>query len=159
VTLEPPLNTGALGTLSYGEHRYGVTVYYEDTDASGVVYHANYLKYMERARSDLMTLLGLDQRASLEADAADRFYFAVRSVQIEYIRPAFLGDRLEVSSTMTEMGAASGTMTQIIRRRDEIVTEARVRAAFLGAGGRPRRLPPPVRQMFENYLGSGARSG
>ena len=121
-----------------GAHRFPCRVYFEDTDLSGIVYHANYLRYMERARSDLLRAAGIDQRAAFEAGEG---VYAVADLRIRYLLPARLDDDLLVVTVMSEVGAASVSMAQRILRGDTLLTEADVRAAFLSPSGRPRRQP------------------
>jgi acyl-CoA thioester hydrolase len=120
------------------EHHFALTVYFEDTDTAQIVYYANYLKYMERARSDMLRAVGIDQRAAMEAD---RGVYAVADVAIRYLRPARLGDDLMVVSTIDTVRAATVAIHQRVMRNAEILTEARVTAAFLSSDGRPRRQP------------------
>jgi acyl-CoA thioester hydrolase len=120
------------------EHRFPVRVYFEDTDLSGVVYHANYLRYMERARSDMLRLVGVDQRAA--HDAGEGAY-AVSALAIRYRRPARLDDALVVVTRLTEVRAASVDIHQRVMRGAEILTEAEVTAALVGASGKPKRQP------------------
>lgn len=129
---------GANGTIADGRHRLPVRIYFEDTDLSGLVYHANYLRYMERGRSDLLACLGIDQRAALEA--GDGVY-AVAELAIRYLRPGRLGDLLEVETRCLAVGGASVTMGQRILRGGDLLTDATVRAGFLTPAGRPRRQP------------------
>jgi len=122
-----------------------VRVYWEDTDASGVVYHASYLRYMERARSDWLRALGIDQAALIREE---RLQFAVVEAQIRYHRPARFGDELQVSVLLTERGGASVTMAQEIRRGGpdgELLLSATIRAACLDSENlKPRPLPASV---------------
>ena len=120
------------------EHRFPVRVYFEDTDLSGVVYHANYLRYMERARSDMLRLAGVDQRAFHESGAGA---YAVVSLAIRYRRPARLDDALVVVSRMTGVGAATVAIHQRVMLGGEISAQADVTAALVGPSGRPRRQP------------------
>ena len=120
------------------QHRFALTVYYEDTDTAGIVYYANYLKYMERARSDMLRAVGIDQRAAL--DANDGVY-AVADVAIRYLRPARLGDDLVVVSSVETVRAATVAIHQRVMRGAETLTDARVTAAFLSPDGPPRRQP------------------
>ena len=129
-----------------GAHRFALTVYFEDTDTAGIVYYANYLKYMERARSDFLRAIGVDQRAALEA--ADGVY-AVADVAIRYLRPARLGDDLLVLSTIEAVRAASVSIHQRVMRGAEQLTDARVTAAFLTLDGRPKRQPREWVERFE----------
>ena len=132
--LDTPYRGGFVGS----EHHFALTVYFEDTDTAGIVYYANYLKYMERARSDMLRALGIDQRAALDADAG---VYAVADVAIKYHRPARLGDDLVVVSTVEAVGAATARIHQRVMRNAELLTDARVTAAFLSPDGRPRRQP------------------
>jgi len=128
----------ASGIIEAGVHRFAVRVYFEDTDLSGVVYHANYLRFMERARSDLLRLLGIDQNA---AHAAGAGVWAVAGLSIRYRAPARLDDDLIVETRCLKLGAASVELAQAIRRDDMRLTDATVRAGFLTPDGRPRRQP------------------
>lgn len=136
----PPFVPGAFVGAA---HHYRARVYFEDTDLSGIVYHANYLRYMERARSDMLRLAGIDQRAAMEGgDGA----WAVTDLAIRYRQPARLDDDLLVVSNVEAVRGASVIIAQRILRGDEalspeILTEGRVTAAFLSPAGRPRRQP------------------
>jgi acyl-CoA thioester hydrolase len=132
----------ASGRFEGTEHRFSVRVYFEDTDLSGVVYHANYLRFMERARSDMLACVGVDQRAAFEGKlAGDEGVYAVADLHIRYRAPARLDDALTVVSRCTGVGAATATIHQRVMRGHEVLTEATVTAAFLTRGGRPRRQP------------------
>ena len=133
-SLDTPYRGGFVGR----EHRFALTVYFEDTDTAGVVYYANYLRFMERARSDMIRAVGIDQGAVLRS-GGDAYYVA--DVHIRYLRPARLGDDLVVVSTVETVRAASVVIHQRVMRGPEQLTEARVTAAFLDADGRPRRQP------------------
>ena len=119
-------------------HRFALSVYFEDTDTAGIVYYANYLKYMERARSDMLRAVGIDQRAALDADNG---VYAVADVAIRYLRPARLGDDLVIVSSVDTVRAATVAIHQKVMRGTETLTDARVTAAFLSSDGRPRRQP------------------
>jgi acyl-CoA thioester hydrolase len=128
----------ALGRFEGATHHYPVRVYFEDTDLSGLVYHANYLRFMERARSDMLRALGFEQRATFEAGAG---VYAVADLSIKYRAPAKLDDDLSVVSRVTGIGAATATIHQTVMRGVEVLTDAQVTAAFLSPEGRPRRQP------------------
>jgi acyl-CoA thioester hydrolase len=146
-SLDQPYRGGFVGK----EHRFALTVYFEDTDTAGIVYYANYLKYMERARSDFLRAVGVDQRAALEA--AEGVY-AVADVNIRYLRSAKLGDDLVVLSTVEAVRAASVSIHQRVMRGPEQLTDARVTAAFLTPDGRPTRQPRDWVERFKQYENS-----
>lgn len=130
-------------------HRYAVRVYYEDTDAGGVVYHANYLRWFERARSDLLRLLGIDQRAALESGSG---LYAVAELAIRYLLPARLGDEVLIETRGRAIGAATCTLEQCASRDGATISHATVRVGFVGPDGRPRRQPEAWRHAFASLL-------
>jgi acyl-CoA thioester hydrolase len=140
-SFDQPYRGGFIGP----EHHFALTVYFEDTDAYGIVYYANYLKFMERARSDFIRAVGVDQAAELAASGSA---YAVVEVDIRYRRPARLGDDLQVISTVDQVRASSVHIQQRVMRGSELLTEARVVAAFLDGEGRPRRQPKPWVEKF-----------
>ena len=127
------------------EHHFALTVYFEDTDTAGVVYYANYLKFMERARSDMIRAVGIDQSEVLRDDGSA--YFVVRC-DIRYRRPARLGDDLQVISTVEQVRASSVNIHQRVMRGPELLADASVTAAFLDREGRPRRQPREWVEIF-----------
>jgi acyl-CoA thioester hydrolase len=139
------LDTPYRGGFAGREHRFALTVYFEDTDTAGVVYYANYLKFMERARSDLIRALGIDQAAMLRANGSA--YFVTR-VDIRYRRPARLGDDVQVVSSVEQVRASSVHIHQRVMRGDELLADASVTAAFLDREGRPRRQPRDWVEIF-----------
>jgi acyl-CoA thioester hydrolase len=126
-------------------HRFAVRVYFEDTDLSGVVYHANYLRWFERARSDMLRLLGIDQRAAQEAGEGA---YAVADLAIRYLAPARLDDAVLIESRAEDLRAASCRMHQRALRDGVLLSEARLRVGFVSPSGRPRRQPDAWRQAF-----------
>jgi acyl-CoA thioester hydrolase len=134
------------GTLRDGRHQMAVRVYYEDTDFSGAVYHASYLRFMERSRSNYLRLLGADQRALFEETEreAPGFAFVVRSMQIEFLKAARMDDVLAIVTVPEEVKGASVLLHQLVLRGDELLVEAHVRVAFV-SGGRARPIPKPLR--------------
>ena len=130
-------------------HRLPVRVYFEDTDLSGVVYHANYLRFMERARSDMLRLAGVDQRAAHEAGEGA---YAVASLAIRYAAPARLDDALIVETKVTEVRAASVSIHQRVMRGAILLAEADVVAALVAPSGRPRRQPAAWVDRFNSLL-------
>ena len=143
------LDLPAGGRIVGGEHRFPVRVYFEDTDLSGIVYHANYLRYMERARSDMLRLAGVDQRAHQETGGGA---YAVTALAIRYRAPARLDDALLVLTNLRQIRAASVDIHQRVMRGSEILTEADVTAALVGASGRPQRQPKEWVAAFERVM-------
>ena len=138
------------GAFAGTTHRFALRVYFEDTDLAGMVYYANYLRFMERARSDMLRLLGVDQRAALESGEG---VYAVAEVAIKYRAPARLGDELVIVTDLEEVRAASVLIHQRVMRGDEILTDAMVTAAFLTPEGRPRRQPRDWVERFGRLKG------
>jgi acyl-CoA thioester hydrolase len=143
--LDTPYRGGFVGT----EHRFALSVYFEDTDTAGVVYYANYLKFMERARSDMLRAVGIDQGAMLRGDGSAYF---VTEVGIKYRRSARLGEDLQVVSSVEQVRASSVDIHQRGMRGAELLTDARVTAAFLDGAGRPRRQPSEWVEKFKAIL-------
>ncbi len=132
------------GIIKDGEHILPLRVYYEDTDAGGVVYYANYLKYMERGRSDMLRKLGIDQGKMLEFLEPDDIKFVVIRSEVDYIKPAKLDDEITVHSKLAKVGKASLIMEQEIRRSGETLAKGRIKAAALNEDNRPVRLPEKI---------------
>jgi len=131
-------------------HLFPLRVYFEDTDVAGIVYYANYLRFLERARSDLLRLIGVDQRGALEAGEG---VYAVAEVSIRYKAPAKLADDLVVHTEVKEVRAASVIIQQRVMRNGEILVDACVTAAFLSPDGRPRRQPRVWVDKFRRLQG------
>lgn len=128
-------------------HKHVLRVYYEDTDSGGVVYYANYLKYLERARTELLRTLGFEQRQLAEETG---LAFAVRSLAAEYLKPAKLDDQLEILTTVEDLGRAQVTFAQTVRRGDETLLTATVRVACLDlAKGRAAAMPKPIYEKLK----------
>jgi acyl-CoA thioester hydrolase len=130
-------------------HLFAVRIYFEDTDLSGVVYHANYLRYMERARSDMLRLAGIDQRGAKEAGEGA---WAVTDLAIKYRAPARLDDVLTVESRMVAVRGASVVIAQDIRRGDALLTSGQITAAFVSPDGRARRQPDGWAERFRAIM-------
>jgi acyl-CoA thioester hydrolase len=129
-------------------HRFAIRVYYEDTDAIGIVYYANYLKFAERGRTELMRESGSSHRQMVETfDAA----FAVSRCEIDYLKPARLDDQLTVETRVLEVGAAVILLDPRILREQELLVRLKIRVACLNRNGRPQRLPEPVRAALTAY--------
>lgn len=142
----------AEGRFDGAEHRFPLRVYFEDTDLSGVAYHANYLRWMERARSDMLRLAGIDQRAVWEAGEGA---YAVADLHIRYRAPARLDDALLVVSRVTASSPARVVIHQSVRRDARVLAEADVVAALVGPGGRPRRQPRAWTDIYAGLVAQG----
>ena len=140
------------GVMRGRVHLFPLRVYFEDTDVAGIVYYANYLRFSERARSDMLRLMGIDQRAALEAGEG---VYVVAEVAVKYRSPAKLADELVVITEIEEVRAASVLIHQRVMRGDELLADVRVTAAFLTPEGRPRRHPRAWVEMFERLLEEG----
>lgn len=126
-------------------HVFPIRVHYEDTDMGGIVYHANYLKYVERARSDWVRGLGIDQRMMKERDGV---IFAVRRAECDFLMPARLDDLLEVRSTMTRVTGARLVMDQRVMRGTDLLFSALVTIVCINEAGHPARLPANIRLIL-----------
>jgi acyl-CoA thioester hydrolase len=148
---------GLDGEIRDGRHVMAVRVYYEDTDFSGIVYHANYLRFMERGRTNFLRLLGADQRGLFEEAEreAPGFAFVVRSMALEFLKPARMDDVLTVTTAPAEIKGASITVHQTVTRGDDLLVEAQVRVAFI-SGGRARPIPKALRVAMGAGLPGGA---
>jgi acyl-CoA thioester hydrolase len=146
------------GEIRDGQHGMQVRVYYEDTDFSGVVYHASYLRFMERGRTNYLRLLGAGQRALFDETAreAPGFAFVVRTMQIEFLKPARMDDILDVLTQTEEVRGASMTLHQMVVRGGEPLVNAHVKVAFV-SGGRARPIPKPLRVAMRADLQSTVR--
>lgn len=144
-----PLPAPPSGLFDGPQHLYPVRVYFEDTDLSGVVYHANYLRWFERARSDMLRLLGIDQRSAHEAGEGA---YAVSEMGLRYLRPAKLDDDVLIRSTVAELSPATCRIVQRAFRDETLLCEARVRVAFVAPNGRPRRQPPTWVEAFKTIV-------
>ena len=131
------------------EHLFAVRVYFEDTDFSGVVYHARYLHFMERARSDMLACVGIDQRAVHEAGEGA---YAVTQIALKYKKPAHFDDALVVTSTVQAVRAASCDIHQTVSRDAQLLLDAQVTAAFVAPDGRPRRQPKHWVAAFQSII-------
>ena len=136
------------GVFEDGEHRLAVRVYYEDTDFSGVVYHANYLRFFERGRTDSLRLAGIHHTELLEDEAV----FVVRRMEIEYLRPAKVDDALLVRSRFLSLKGARMVIEQVIERGGVTLATARVEAALIGLDGRPRRFSGLLLERLSAFL-------
>lgn len=133
-------------------HLFPVRVYYEDTDAGGIVYHSIYLNFAERARTELVRELGISQAALLAE--GEGHAFAVRTAEVDYLKPARLDDLLQVETVVTEVGGASARMRQVVRRLDDGAELVRlnVRLAFISLTGRPARIPAHFIKLLQGWI-------
>jgi acyl-CoA thioester hydrolase len=146
--LSRPYEGGFIGRV----HHFAIRVYFEDTDVAGIVYYANYLKFMERARSDMLRAVGVDQRGAIEAGEG---VYAVAEAHVKYRRPAKLGDDLLVLSEVLEVRAASCVIQQRVMRGDEELAVGTITAAFLSNDGRPKRQPQAWVDVFKQLSKEG----
>ena len=153
-----PMPQPATGILQGATHLFALRVYYEDTDLSGIAYHANYLRWCERARSDLLRLLGVDQRAAAEDGTGT---YAVSELSIRYLAPARLDDAVLIRTQALQVGAASVRLVQQAWLQLDagttdgdgpLLAEAQVRVGFVGPGGRPVRQPAAWRAAFQSFI-------
>lgn len=142
------------GILDGATHLYPLRVFYDDTDAGGVVYHANYLTWFEHARSDLLERLGINQRAALEAGEG---VYAVAEVHIRYLSPARLGDAVVIETAAGHVGRVSCTLNQTAWRGETRLSQATVKVGFIGPDGKPRRQPQAWQDAFVSLLAAPAR--
>ena len=133
------------GHMEGRTHVLPLRVYYEDTDATGMVYYANYLRFIERARTDMMRLAGVSHT---EMQARDELYFTVHRCEVDYLAPARLDDELEVHTRLLKIGGAVLRAEQIVKRDGDDLVRSEVRVACVGPEGRPRRLPGRVRALL-----------
>lgn len=133
-------------------HRFPCRVYFEDTDAGGIVYHANYLRYAERARTEMVSALGLSQNELL--DGGQGHCFAVHRMEIDFVKAARLDDRLVVESTVIALGGASMDVEQVVRRVDDDaeLVRLKIRLAFISLKGRAARIPPEWRNSLRTLV-------
>jgi acyl-CoA thioester hydrolase len=129
-------------------HFFPIRVYYEDTDFSGFVYHANYLKFCERARSDMIRSFGFDQNAM----AAEKTYFVVRKMDCDFLRPARFDDMLSVETTLTGFSGARFVLKQVVKRGDELLFEAAFTGALIDGRGRPKRFQGAMAEKLQLAL-------
>lgn len=147
------------GFIRDGKHHLAVRVYYEDTDFTGIVYHANYLRYMERGRTNYLRLIGADHRVLFEQTEreAPGFAFVVRAMTIDYLKPAKMDDILEVVTHPGEVKGASIVLKQKVKRGEELLVASDVRVAFV-SGGRARPIPKPLRIAMSADLQAGSNA-
>lgn len=139
-----------MGRFDGKMHILPVRVYYEDTDVSGIVYHANYLRYMERGRSEALRLAGVHHMVMMSGD--EPLAWTIRRIEIDYSRPAKLDDALEVHTRYMTLAGARLTGEQWVKRGDVVLINAKIEAALITMSGRPRRIPEEIRAKIAPYL-------
>jgi acyl-CoA thioester hydrolase len=138
------------GQIEGKTYVFPLRVYYEDTDFSGFVYHASYLRFMERGRSEFLRVCGIGHQELLQF--AEPLFWTVRSIAIKFIRPARIEDALSVRTSVAGLSGARMLLEQWISRDQEEMTKAEVEVCLISAAGRPRRIPDAIRQRMEFYL-------
>ena len=140
------------GRLEEGGHVLPVRVYYEDTDFTGIVYHGAYVRFFERARSDFLRLMGIHHFEMADGTHGARLAFAVRSMTLDFRKPARIDDVLQVHSSLAEYKGARIRLDQLIHRGDELLVSAAVTVAVITAEGRPTRLPPVLSEKLLRHV-------
>lgn len=141
------------GRLADGRHVLPVRVYYEDTDFSGVVYHASHLRFFERGRTDFLRLIGIGHAALAAGGPGEALAFAVRTIEVDYRAAARIDDVLEVETRLVEVGGARIVLDQALTREGTVVARARVTVAVVSKDGRARRLPEGMRRTLQAGAG------
>jgi acyl-CoA thioester hydrolase len=143
------------GRIEGETHILPIRVYFEDTDAAGVVYHANFLKFCERGRSDFIRLLGIDHQSLANPERGEAAVFVVRRIEIDYLKPGRLDDVLEVVTHCLEVGGASLALGQEVRRGETVLARAKVSVVLVSATGKPQRLGELVRGALQRFVNQG----
>jgi len=145
------MNKSTSGASAEGIHIYPVRVYYEDTDAAGIVYYANYLKYAERARTEMLRDLGTENARLMETEG---LAFAVRRCEVDFFKPARLDDLLSVETRLIDVGGASLVADQRVKRDNAELVRMELKLACMSLDGRPARLPAAVKTRLEEFRGN-----
>ncbi|MEM7570596.1 MAG: tol-pal system-associated acyl-CoA thioesterase [Pseudomonadota bacterium] len=133
-------------------HHFPLRIYYQDTDVSGIVYHAQYLHFFERARTEFLRVLGISQK-TLDRDKPETYAaFAVRDLSMDFRRPAQLDDRLIIKTTLRQLKGVSCTLEQQVWREYTLLVRAQIRLVFLSVDLRPRRVPEHMHRLFQAIL-------
>lgn len=140
------------GRIEGETHILPVRVYFEDTDTGGVVYHANFLKFCERGRSDFIRLLGIEAKALADPGKGEPSIFVVRRVEIDYLKPGHMDDVLEVVTSCAEIGSASLVLDQEVRRGDLLLAKAKVTVVLVSSSGKPQRIGQLVRGALQRFI-------
>lgn len=145
------MNKSTSGASPEGIHIYPVRVYYEDTDAAGIVYYANYLKYAERARTEMLRDLGTENARLMKTEG---LAFAVRRCEVDFLKPARLDDLLSVETRLIDVGGASLVADQRVKRDNAELVRMELKLACMSLDGRPARLPAAVKTRLEEFQGN-----
>ena len=140
------------GEIRNGRHLQQVRVYYEDTDFSGIVYHASYLRFMERGRSDFLRLAGVGHDALAAGEFGEPLMFAVKRLTVEFLKPARIDEVLTVETRIAELGGAHVALAQTVRRETDALLTADIDVVLVNAAGRPRRFPAEVRRRLQTTV-------
>ena len=140
------------GRIEGETHVLPIRVYFEDTDCASVVYHANFLKFCERARSDFIRLLGIEHQGLANPAQGEPAVFVVRRVEIDYLKPGRLDDVLEVVTSCAEIGNASLKLAQDVRRDGTLIARALVSVVLVSRSGKPQRLGALVRDALQRFV-------
>jgi acyl-CoA thioester hydrolase len=140
------------GRIEGETHILPIRVYFEDTDCAGVVYHANFLKFCERGRSDFIRLLGIDAQSLASPEQGEPAVFVVRRVEIDYLKPGRMDDVLEIVTSCAEIGSASLVLQQEVRRDGTLLARARVSVVLVSRAGKPQRLGALVRNALQRFV-------
>jgi len=143
------------GRIEGDTHILPIRVYFEDTDCGGVVYHANFLKFCERGRSDFIRLLGIEAKSLADPAKGEPAIFVVRRVDIDYLKPGRMDDVLEVVTACEEIGSASLVLSQEIRREGTLLVRAKVTVVLVSRSGKPQRLGALVRGALQRFVNQG----
>jgi len=140
------------GRIEGETHVLPVRVYFEDTDFTGLVYHANFLKFCERGRSDFIRLLGIDHRSLASPSEGEPSVFVVRRIEIDYLKPARIDEVLEVVTTCAEIGGVTLVLAQDVRRDGTLLARAKVSVVLVSRTGKPQRLGAIVRDALQRFV-------
>ena len=140
------------GRIEGETHVLPIRVYFEDTDCAGVVYHANFLKFCERGRSDFIRLLGIEHQSLANPEQGEPAVFVVRRVEIDYLKPGRMDDVLEVVTSCAEIGSASLKLAQDVRRDGTLIARALVSVVLVSRSGKPQRIGTLVRDALQRFV-------
>lgn len=140
------------GRIEGETHVLPVRVYFEDTDCAGVVYHANFLKFCERGRSDFIRLLGIEHQGLADPEQGEPSVFVVRRVEIDYLKPGRMDDVLEIVTSCVEIGSASLVLQQDVRRDGTLIARAKVSVVLVSRAGKPQRLGAIIRGALQRFV-------